>query len=309
MDEDLAGCGDDVRVNHQHLRAFHAVAADGSISRASRRLGVSQPTLSQQLRTLELRHGVALFDGRRQPLELTDIGQRLFALTGKLFALADEVEQVLDQAVSAKDATLRIGSDSPVYAARLVAAYAEENPAVTVRVRIGNAEEVISWLRDGQLDAAIGSDPPIESAFSYQPLYCDQLAVALPLHHPLAERTDVPLTELYGETLLLREATSRTRRATEALFEQAGITPRRIIEFHTRETIREAIALGLGVSLFYSAESPPDPRIVTCAISADTPLPSFTGHLICQADQRRAAPMRALFQAAEELAKLSPVPL
>lgn len=298
-----------MRVNHQHLRAFHAVAVEGSISRASRRLGVSQPTLSQQLRTLELRHAVALFDGRRQPLELTEVGQRLFALTGKLFALADDVEQVLAQAASAKEATLRLGSDSPIYAARLVAAYVAQNPAASVRVRIGNADEVIAWLRDGQLDAVIGSNPPIEDSFAYQPLYRDQLAVALPLSHPLAERTEVPLIELASETLLVREATSRTRRATEALFEHGDISPRRVIEFHTREAIREAIALGLGVSLFYSAESPPDPRIVTCAIMVDHAMPTFTGHLICQAEQRRAAPMRALFQAAEELAKYSPVPL
>jgi DNA-binding transcriptional LysR family regulator len=282
---------------------------EGSISRASRRLGVAQPTLSQQLRALELRHSVALFDGRRQPLELTETGRRLLALTGELFALADEVEQVLDQAASVTEAVLRIGSDSPIYAARLVAIYLGQNPAASVRVRIGNAEEVVVWLRDGQLDAAIASDPPIEDAFAYQPLYRDQLAVVLPLSHPLAERTEIPLGELAGETLLVREATSRTRRATEALFEEAAIAPRQVIEFHTREAIREAIALGLGVSLFYSAESPPDPRILTCGVTADHAMPTFTGHLICQAEKRRAASMRALFHAAEELASFSPIPL
>jgi DNA-binding transcriptional LysR family regulator len=242
-------------------------------------------------------------------MELTEVGRRLLVLTGQLFVLADEVEQILDQAAGGKESVLRLGSDSPVYAARLVAAYAAFNPTGSVKVRIGNADEVIGWLRDGQLDAAIGSDPPIDGFFACQPLYRDQLAVALPLQHPLAERSFLPLAELAGETLLVREATSRTRRATEALFEQAGIEPRQVIEFHTREAIREAIALGLGVSLFYSAESPPDPRIVTCAIVTDLPVPTFTGHLICQADQRRAPPMRALFLAAEELAAHSPVPL
>jgi aminoethylphosphonate catabolism LysR family transcriptional regulator len=298
-----------VRVNHQHLRAFHVVAVEGSISRAARRLGVTQPTLSQQLRTLELRHSVALFDGRRQPLELTETGQKLLALTGKLFALADEVEEVLDQAASTKNVLVRLGSDSPIYAARLVAAFVAQNPSATVRVRIGNADEVMAWLRDGQADVIIGSNPQIEDLFAYLPLYRDRLAVALPVSHPLAERTEVPLAELAHETLLLREATSRTRRATEALFETAAITPRRVIEFHTREAIREAIAVGLGVSMFYSAESPPDPRIVTCGISVDHAMPTFTGNLICRAEQRRAAPMRSLFQAAEELAIYSPVPL
>src|SRR5579862_9327373 len=70
-----------VTVNHQHLRAFHVIATEGSISRAARRLNVAQPTLSQQLKALEERHKAALFEGRKPPLRLTTFGQQLFDLT------------------------------------------------------------------------------------------------------------------------------------------------------------------------------------------------------------------------------------
>jgi len=297
------------RVNHQHLRAFHMVAVEGNISRAARRLGVSQPTLSQQLRNLELRHRIALFDGRKQPLQLTEAGRQLFALTGRLFAVADDVEALLDATAGAKSTNIRLGSDSPVYAARFVAKYAEHNPDGAVSVRIGNAEEVISWLRDGQLDAAIGSDPPVDEALFYQPLYRDTLIAALPGLHPLAEKSRIALADLGDETLLLREATSRTRRSTELLMEASDVTPRRIIEFHTREAIREAIALGLGVSLFYSAECPPDPRVAYRPIETHSAAPTFMGYLICLTEQKRAPALRALFAAAADLAVLSPMPL
>ncbi len=298
-----------MRVNHQHLRAFHAVAQEGSISRGARRLGVAQPTLSQQIRALEIRHRVALFEGRKQPLQLTETGRRLFELTGPLFSLSDEVEALMNATSEGKVASVRLGSDSPSYAARLVAKYVENNPDAGVSVRIGNAVEVVQWLRDGHVDAVIGSDPPGDNALHYLPLYCDSLVAAAHALHPLAQQGRIAICDLAHETLLLREQSSRTRISTERLLEATNVTPRRVIEFHTRETIREAIALGLGVSLFYSAECPPDPRIAYRPIDADAPPPTFMGYLICIADQRRTPGLRALFEAASELAEFSPLPL
>ncbi len=298
-----------MRVNHQHLRSFHAVAQDGSISRAARRLGMSQPTLSQQIRALEIRHRIALFDGRKQPLQLTEAGRQLFSLTGRLFTVSDEVETLMNTNADGKTAAIRLGSDSPVYAARLVAKYVEQNPDAAISVRIGNAAEVVQWLREGHLDAAIGSDPPGDNALFYLPLYCDCLAAAVPGLHPLAVKARIVSSDLGDETLLLREPTSRTRRSIEHWLEATNTIPRRVIEFHTREAIREAIALGLGVSLFYSAECPPDPRIAYRPIESSTPIPTFMGYLICLSDQRRTPGLRALCDAAGELADLSPLPL
>jgi LysR family transcriptional regulator, low CO2-responsive transcriptional regulator len=298
-----------MRVNHQHLRAFHAVAQEGSFSRGARRLGMAQPTLSQQIRALEIRHRIALFDGRKQPLELTEAGRRLLELTGPLFAISDEIEALMNANMEGKYASIRLGSDSPSYAARLVARFVEHNPDAGVSVRIGNATEVVQWLRDGLLDAAIGSDPPGDNALHYLPLYCDKLVAAASTLHPMAQQARIALCDLAHETLLLREPSSRTRLSTERLLEATNVTPRRVIEFHTRETIREAIALGLGVSLFYSAECPPDPRIAYLPIEADAPQPKFMGYLICIADQRRTPSLRSLFEAAAELAEFSPLPL
>jgi hypothetical protein len=60
----------------------------------------------------------------------------------------------------------------------------------------------------------------------------------------------------------MREPVSKTRAAIETLLAAAEVSPERVVELHGREAMREAIALGMGVSLFFSAESPPDPRIV-----------------------------------------------
>ena len=287
--------------NFQHLRAFHAIAQEGSVTRAARRLNVAQPTLSQQLKALEKRHGVALFESRRSPLTLSAAGRDLFGLTARLFAAASDVDEMLGEEVSGDGGFLRLGSDSPPYAARVVDRLRKRRPRTDVKVRMGNGREVIRWLADAQVDAAIASDPPGDGMFTYDPLYSDHLCCALPADHALASACRVPVAALAHEVMLQRETTSKTRAFTEQALDTAGVQPAAVLELQSREIIREGVALGLGVSVFFSSECPPDPRIVYRPL--DTPGREFRllGYLVCLKSRRRSSMMRALREIAAEL--------
>lgn len=296
-------------VNHQHLRAFHAIAAEGSFSRAARRLNVAQPTLSQQIKALENRHQAALFEGRRPPLRLTQVGQELFALTQTMFATSDEIDQLLGDTVDRVSHSIRIGADSPIYAVRLAQALIRSRPETATEVRIDNARETLRRLRDANVDVAIVSDPPMDGQFFYEPLFADYLKVAVPIDHLFAKAAIFPLGVLAHERLLLREPASKTRGATEMLLAAADVTPGRVIELHSREAIREAVALGMGVSLFFSSECPPDARL--CFLRPD-PQPDraqLTGYVVGRIERRRTSMMRAVLAAADTLKVLSPLPL
>lgn len=295
--------------NFQHLRAFHAIAVEASVSRAARRLNVSQPTLSQQLKALEERHGVVLFHSRKSPLKLSEAGEELFRLTQKLFSASADINDMLGEAGGLDGATLRIASDSPPFAAQMVAALARLHPKVQLRVRIGNAREVIEQLRQAEADVAIASDPPGDSLFAYEPLYADRLVLGLPAGHELAKLEKFPLAALPGETLLLREQNSRTRMVSQSLIATAEYEAGATIEMHTREAIREAIALGVGVGFFFSCEAPPDPRITYLPIEEDRGGFGLSGYLVCLTDRRRTALIRAVMDTAKSLRGLSPVPL
>jgi DNA-binding transcriptional LysR family regulator len=297
-------------VNHQHLRAFHAIATEGSISRAARRLNVAQPTLSQQLKALEERHQAALFDGRKPPLRLTTFGRQLFDLTQKLFVTSQDIETLLREPEGRMTTDLRLGSDSPFFAVRLAAAIRERNPAMSMRVRIGNAVETFSWLRDAQIDIGIVSDPPGDNAFSYEPLFSDTLVVAVPKTNPLAKLHVFPLSALAGERLLARESSSRTRMASEALLQAHNVMPKETMELHTRETIREGVAIGLGLSLFFSLECPPDERIAFLPLDVDnTNLSRLTGYVVCLSEKRRTALWTSVAEITGTLRAMSPLPV
>jgi LysR family transcriptional regulator, low CO2-responsive transcriptional regulator len=287
--------------NYQHLRAFHAIAVDGGVSRAARRLHVSQPTLSQQLKALEARHGVALFESRKAPLTLTAAGRELFALTQKLFAVASDIDDVLGEKAAVAGGMFRLGSDNPFYAAKITEMLRRRHPFTEVQVRMGNARDVMRWLGDAQIDAALASDPRGEGGFNYEPLSSDTLACAVPADHELSRLDAIPMHAFADETLLLREPNSKTRAFTERALADASVVPRATIELQSREAIREGIALRLGVSAFFSSECPPDIRIAYRPLDTGDRDYRLRNYLVYQSDRKRSPLMRAIRAIVDEI--------
>ena len=296
-------------VNHQHLRAFHSVAIEGSFSRAARRLNISQPTLSQQIKALEQRHGRALFEGRRRPLLLTPTGAELLTLTQRMFATSDEIDVLLGDQPDGDTMTVRIASDSPIYAARLAQAMLNDDARLQVTVQIENSQTTLALLLEARADVAIISDPQIDPRFAYKPLFVDYLKVLVPADHRLAKAQVYPLSALAEDCLLIREPSSKTRAATQSLLSAHDLTPARIIEVQSREAIREGVALGMGVSLFFSAECPFDVRLAVLEPEFQPDTALLTGYVVCCTEQRRSPLMRQALKAAETLEAFSPIPL
>src|SRR5690606_28349293 len=98
-------------MNLTHVLAFHRVATAGSFTIASRLAGVSQPTLSAQVRSLEQSAGVALFERGGRGVRLTPAGEQLFSATRKLAEAMDEVSRLLATSRVPTRAHLRIAAD------------------------------------------------------------------------------------------------------------------------------------------------------------------------------------------------------
>ncbi len=294
-----------VAVSYQHLRAFHAIATEASVSRAARRLGVAQPTLSQQLKALEDRHRVLLFEDRKPPLRLTLAGRELFALTQRLFDASGVIEQFLSDEADEQPRAARLGSDSPIYAARVTSRLLDRFPDLQIQVRIGNARETLKALSDAQVDVAIVSDPPGDNHFVYELLFADRLMVAMPIDHAQAKSRFFPIEALEQSRLLVREPNSRTRSAIEHVLTRLNVEPAETIEMHTRETIREGVALGLGIGMFISSECPPDDRIAYAPLQSGPRAPDLTGYVVCLAERRRTRLARAVLEIAGELRRLT----
>ena len=170
-------------INPIHLRAFHAVAAHGGFVRAAARVGVSQPTLSEQVRALERAHGVLLFERHGRRTALTPLGERLCAISRRLLDLEAEAELCLTDAEQLGAGRLRVAADSPTYAMPLLAAIAERFPGIHTTLSTGNAGRVLADLHAHRADIAYIANVEPDPRLVSWPLFRTSLvAVVAPGH-------------------------------------------------------------------------------------------------------------------------------
>ncbi|AYD89118.1 LysR family transcriptional regulator [Actinomyces lilanjuaniae] len=184
------------------LRQLDAIAREGTVSDAARVLHLSQPALSRSLRRLEAELGQPLFDRSGRRLEFNEAGR--VALEHARHLLRDEraMRVALDD-LARRTRALRVGTVAPAPLWRLTALTVERFPGLVLTSQMLAEEEVEAGVQDGALDLGVVlspvSLPSVRSAWLME----ENLAVALPCDHPLADRTEVTTAELDGETFLL----------------------------------------------------------------------------------------------------------
>ncbi len=288
-------------MNHAQIRAFHTVAVEGSFTRAARALNVSQPTLSTQVKALEETYGVRLFDRRGRGIELTDLGQRLLAVSTRFFALEEEAETLLSDTRDLARGRLSLGADSPRHAMTLMAAIKDNHPGLTTTLKMGNAEDVLRDLLDYRSDIVVLSRPPEdEPRLTLVPFRQDRIVAIVPRNHPFAAQTVLTLEEIVAHPLVLREEGSVTRDVFQSALTEAGLSISDAVEIESREAVREAVAAGLGLGVVFDSETGRDSDIAVIPLAGAAL--SVPVSIACLRDQRRLATVRAVMRLANNLA-------
>lgn len=193
-------------VHLRDLRYFTAVAEELSFTRASERLYVSQPGLSKQIRMLENRLRVRLFDRDRRTVELTAAGAALLPVARELLSTWDEAQRTVSDAAAEEESVLTIGLSTSVGRGLLPRArelFAERRPGWTFRLKQVNWQDATAGLADGEVDAALVWLPvPGQDAYRIQVLATETRWVAFREDHWLAGRDKVALGELLDEPFL-----------------------------------------------------------------------------------------------------------
>lgn len=225
-------------VSHAQLKAFHAVAVYGSFTRAAERLFLTQPAVSDQVRKLEERYGVLLFHRNKRSVRLSELGERLLAVTQRLFAIEAEAEELLSASSALQTGTLTLAVDAPVHVLPQIARFCERYPGIAVRVETGNTDESLQRLFSYQADLALlGRDVSDERLISLT-LRNDPIVAFVSLSHPWAGRESIRLADLDDMPLVLREQGSVTRQTLEEEMSRAGLRIRPAIQVEGREASR-----------------------------------------------------------------------
>lgn len=287
-------------MNHSQLRAFHAIALEGSFTKAAKMLRVSQPTLSGHIKALEEGYGVTLFQRGSREVAMTDFGCALFEITQRYFASEADAQRLLASAAGLVSGRLRIGADSPFAVIPLIATLKGRFPKVELDVDFGNSLEVLNGVLAKETDVGILARIAPDKRLHIAPFRDARLVVFVDRGHPWAQRRSVTLEEATTETLVLRERGSTTRAIFERALQERGIEPASILEMEGREAVREAVASGLGVGVVCDYEFGHDTRLHRLKVKGARL--RLTECAVCRRESRTNPVVAAFLDVVEEAA-------
>jgi DNA-binding transcriptional LysR family regulator len=239
----------------RHLWLFLAVAEEQNFGRAARRLGMSQPPLTEQIQTLEAALKVKLFDRSRRGAHLTAAGAAIVPSVRKFVDQMQQLEFAVREAVAGQTGVLKIGAINSAMVEllpRVLERLRRRQPHVTVAVREIDSVQAVPLLASGEIDLAFArlgarSDDGIESV----PLIEDRLAVALPRDHPLAGKSRVRLAALADEdyVMFFRHVSPEYFDNLTAACSGAGFSPRILHEVSSVASQVAFVGCGQGIAL------------------------------------------------------------
>jgi LysR family transcriptional regulator, cyn operon transcriptional activator len=232
----------DSAIELRHLRYFASVAETENFTRAAERLGVSQPSVSQQIKDLEELLGTPLFARLGKRVRLTEAGEAFARHADLVLKKLDQAREAVEQIRSLERAHLEIGVIPAVHLAwvpPVLGILAVEHPGISVTVHEAPSMLIETEVESGRYDLGLGlltrSSPNLE----YERLLTQDFSLIVPARHPLAENAQLSLAKLAEVQLVVLPPRFPMRQEVEDLLETARLRPR---VAHEVETIDGALA-------------------------------------------------------------------
>lgn len=217
-----------MQLNFHHLRYFHAIAREGSLTRAARRLNLSQSALSVQLRKLEDSLGHALFDREHKSLVLTEAGRMTLDHAESIFRLGDDLVDTLQHRRADRRRVLRVGAVATLsrnFQMRLLADLAMREDVELV-LRSGSLRELLAQLQAHTVDLVLSNQAVRRDAdtnwFSHR---LAEQPVCLVAGRSKRRRAFRFPQDLEGAPVLLPSLESSIRTAFDLMMERHGVRP------------------------------------------------------------------------------------
>jgi len=242
-------------IDLRQLRQFVAVAEELNFRRAAERLHMSQPPLTQTVKSLERALGTKLFDRSRRKVELTRPGRLLFDQAQSVLSHMDRALDAVRASAQGLSGRLAIGVvPSTTYGIlpAILRLFRERHPSVDLHLEELATVDQTDALQQGRIDVALNRPPTFFSrGLVQETLMRETLIAALPTHHPLASRKRLRVADLRHEAFLLippRWGTGYHKRVLDACH-AAGFVPRIAHEPKHLHTMVGMVAAGLGVAM------------------------------------------------------------
>ena len=229
------------------LQVFIAAADLENFSAAAQELHLSQPAITQRIRSLEKQLGVKLFERQGRRVHLSEAGAYLLPLAKDLLRRSKRTEEMMQSLRGEVVGHLTIGCSTTTgkyLLPPLMAHFCDRHPGVQATVRVGSRNRVLELLAAGQVHLAFTSALTPRRGIRYRKFIQDQVVLIAPSNHPWVQQEAIEPEELLQERLILREPGSGTYQAMETALARHDIS---VDELHTVITVGNSEAIILAV--------------------------------------------------------------
>jgi DNA-binding transcriptional LysR family regulator len=238
----------------RQLAAFCAVVERRSFSQAAERLGVTQPAVSLQVRSLEKRLGRRLLDRSGRRVEPTEAGLRLYKSAQRLLAFEEQIlADLAEEAEGPLRGTLELGASTGpggIVLALLLCEFQQRNPDVHVALSVFDTQRVVELVADRELELGVVGAARRHRGVVFEPFFEDEVILICPPGHELAGRT-VTVDDLAGGPLLVMQEGAGVRQMIEDELRATGRRLRDLdvrVELGLQESVKTAVQNGYGVT-------------------------------------------------------------
>ena len=242
-------------VNLDQLKAFVEVAERGSFTAAAHQLNLSQPAITHQVKELERRFKVTLFERLGKRAHLTEAGQELIEHARHLLDEDMRTSVAMRRFDDGWLGRVRLGSSMtflmhslPPILRRLKTAH----PQLEIQIKAGLTANTLEMLKTNTLDLGLCSMPVGDSSFEITPLFADDLVAIMPANITDAPRKATPAF-VSRQPLILGNPGSALRHTIVEWLARSGPVPKPFMEFDNVEAMKRVVAVGLGISIVPSS--------------------------------------------------------
>ncbi len=239
----------------RRLEVFCRVLELGSFTKAAEVLPLSQPTVSEHIRTLEELVGEKLIDRLGREAVATPAGKILYQYARRILQLRDEAVQALKEHRGNLSGHLSLGAGTipgTYILPKLIGFFKELHPSIQITLKISSSGIIAESVLDGTLELGLIGARWQDRRAELEEIFSDELVLAVFPEHPWAKLSSVNPNDIYEQPFVLREKGSGTRMVMSRILKENGIDPSRlhtVAEMGSTEAVRQALKARIGVSI------------------------------------------------------------
>ena len=239
----------------RQIRSFLVLAERGSFTQAATSMHISQPALTVQIRELEDRLQVQLFDRNTRSVRLTRVGRELLPRLARLQEELDTVLADTREIASGRRGVVRLACMTSFAASGLpaaIAAFRAKHPQIGFAIKDALWSHVIAMVQSEEVDFGIGDRASTDPGLEFLAIMEDRMHVVFPVGHPIERVRTVTLRRLAEYPMVMLDPQTSTRGVIDAAFDAAGRMPQRACEVTFLSTAVAMVLAGLGITILPS---------------------------------------------------------